>query len=195
MEKEHEQVERQGPQASPPRQRNLGPGVSVDLALGDHGLGKTVEALFGRVDFEIATIINALPLHPDYRRQTLAGLTELFAAAQADFERIASELPQVGSVSVEHRTIPLVIHSPHAGQFAGVVRAADQVLVRLRAAWILGQLPEDNHKAQARQVRGQLHQLAGAVDALFKACLARKRPRNGDGAGADGDAGAAGGDI
>lgn len=189
MGKHHEQDDQATPLI---RQHNLGVGVAVDLTLGDHGLFKTVEALFGRVDFELSTIFDALPLPPGYRRQALAGLTELLSAAKTDLDKSAADLPQ-GSVAVQHRVIPVIVHSPYAAHFLEVIRAADRVLTGLRAAWILGQLPEENHEAQARQVRGQIHRLASAVDALFRACLDKTRSRNGDRAG--GDAWAGGGDA
>ncbi len=198
MDKQHEQQQGEGQDAQGAHlipQRNLGPGVTVDLAIADHGLRKTCEFLFGRLDFELERIVKALPLPPSYRRQTLDGLTELLTTAQADLDRAAAELPQ-GSVAVQHQVIPVIVHTPYAGQFLEVVRAGDRVLTALHAAWILGQLPEENFEASSRQVRGQLHQLAGAVDALFRACLGktRPRPRNGNGAGGDGNVGARGGE-
>lgn len=189
--KEHRAEDQDTQEGSHPV-RNLGVGVAVDLALADHSLRKTHESVYGRVDFELERICNALPLPSSYRRQALAGLTELLTTAQADLDRAAAELPQ-GSVAVQHRVIPEIVHTPYAGQFLEVVRSADRVLAGLRAAWILGQLPEENFEAQCRQVRGQLHQLAGAVDSLFRACLAKTRPRNRNGDGAD--VGAAGGDA
>lgn len=160
-------------------ERNLGPGVMLNLEIFDYGLLKTLDSVAGRVDFELSCLHDALPLPQQYKTAALEELTDLFKSTREDFEQqIIADLPKIDDVQAQPRVYPFVVHSPYARQFIEVVLAADHVLTSIRAAWIAGQLSEETHQARARQVRGQIHRLASKVDKLFKASLIRKNDNN-----------------